>query len=115
MLSSSNPPHPNESNDSGNRNKEEIRKMKLKKQEKKMTKVLSKAWSLDGADLFQEAVAVSADSNANASNSSTAGIRLDLSTVGQHLDNGEYSLGRKGWEAFAAELGYVYNQFIVQK
>ena len=82
--------------------KEELRKLKLNKQEKRMTKILSKAWSLEHAEPFQEVTIDSTDSDS-----------LDLSTIGQKLDNGEYPLGRKGWETFAAHLGFVYNQFIV--
>ncbi len=87
--------------------KEELRKTKLKKQEKKMTKILSKAWSLDNAETFQEV--------RNTGNTSSTGIphNIDLSTIGQNLENGAYPLGRKGWETFAAELGFVYNQFLI--
>ena len=93
--------------------KEEIRKLKRKKQEKKMTKILSRAWGLERAEFFQDASSTTTtSSSSNADTASSAFI--DLSVVGQKLENGDYPLGKKGWETFAAELGFVYNQFILR-
>ncbi len=78
-----------------------------------MTKILSKAWSLDRADIFQEVnAATSALLKATSDNSIRSTV--DLRAVGEHLDNGStYQLGRRGWEKFAADIGFVYNQFIL--
>lgn len=89
---------------------EDHRKMKLKKQEKKMTRIVSKAWSLDRAVTFQEV----SNSTTNSSSTSTNDT-MDLRRVGVNLDNGNYVLGKKGWEKFAAEIGFVYNQFITPR
>ena len=93
---------------SSNPTKEEIRKMKRKKQEKKMTKILSKSWGLERAEIFHDA------STAMAADGSGSTFSIDLSVVGQKLENEDYPLGRKGWETFAAELGFVYNQFLMR-
>lgn len=96
---------------------EEIRRAKAKKQEKKMTKILSKAWSLDRAETFQEVskddIRISSTVGVGHDDSPSNSSPVDLSTIGQNLESGVYQLGRKGWETFAAELGLVYNQFII--
>ena len=76
---------------------------KRKKQQRKMTKLLSKAWSLDRADPFQEVTTT---------DSTQAATPLDLTTMGQNLDGGLYSNGKAGWQLFAGHLGAVYNRFI---
>eukprot|EP00551_Chaetoceros_affinis_P012548 CAMPEP_0203679712 /NCGR_PEP_ID=MMETSP0090-20130426/36666_1 /ASSEMBLY_ACC=CAM_ASM_001088 /TAXON_ID=426623 /ORGANISM="Chaetoceros affinis, Strain CCMP159" /LENGTH=1444 /DNA_ID=CAMNT_0050547455 /DNA_START=38 /DNA_END=4369 /DNA_ORIENTATION=- len=79
-----------------------------------MTKILSKAWSLDRADLFQEVNAATSALLKASSSSVAIESTVDLRSVGQHLDNGNtYPLGRRGWEKFAADIGFVYNQFIL--
>lgn len=82
---------------------EDARKAKAKKQEKKMTKILSKAWLLDRAEIFQQVTS-----------SPSATTPIDLQSVGDHLERGEYPAGRKGWEKFAGDIGFVYNQFILR-
>ncbi len=84
--------------------KEDVRKAKAKKQEKKMSKILSKAWALDRSDTFQQV----------ASAPSSVTPPIDLQSVGDNLEKGAYPLGRKGWEKFAGDIGFVYNQFIVR-
>ena len=85
--------------------KDDIRKAKSKKQEKKMSKILSKAWTLDRAETFQQVTSPP---------SSGSSISIDLQSVGDNLERGKYPLGRKGWEKFAGDIGYVYNQFILR-
>lgn len=83
---------------------EDIRKAKVKKQEKKMSKILSKAWTLDRAETFQQVT----------SSPSSSTTSIDLQSVGDNLERGKYPLGRKGWEKFAGDIGYVYTQFILR-
>ena len=76
---------------------------KRRKQAKKMGKILAVAWSFQGGNShFQEAHGVT----------SPKGDVLDLSTIGQKLDENQYKLGRHGWEDFARDLGGVYNRHI---
>ena len=65
------------------------REAKQKKQARKMTKIISKAWSLPGSDPFHDG-------------------SYSLSTVGRNLDSGKYCLGKNGWEAFATDMGAIY-------
>lgn len=81
------------------------REAKMKRQKKKMTKVLSKAWSIERAEPFQEVE----DDQVEAVGGEGP---LDLTTMGQSLDKKFYVLGRKGWEHFARDLGGIYNRFI---
>jgi len=83
----------------------DIREAKRKRQEKKMTKIIAKAWSLEQSEIFQEI----ADPELKA----LTGGPLDLTTMGRSLDSGIYPLGRQGWETFARDMGFVYNRFIV--
>ena len=78
---------------------------KRKRQKKKMTKILSKAWSIDRAEPFQE---VDDDQVLVLGGEGP----MDLTTMGQGLENSVYQLGRKGWEQFACDLGGIYNRFI---
>lgn len=79
-----------------------------KRQAKKMTKIIAKAWSLPHAEHFQQCRA-GASENGTANGSSP----LDLTSIGQTLDAGGYHLGRHGWEKFAADLGGVYSRFLM--
>jgi hypothetical protein len=78
---------------------------KRKRQKKKMTKILSKAWGLDRADPFQELE----DKDVMAVGGSGP---MDLTSIGQNLEKGVYQHGRRGWEQFACDLGGIYNRFI---
>jgi len=80
---------------------------KHKRQLKKMTKILSKAWSIDKAEPFQEVE----DAELRAIG---GGGPIDLTTMGQSLDCNTYEIGRKGWEKFARDLGCIYNRFIAR-
>jgi hypothetical protein len=77
------------------------KEVKRRKQVKKMTKILARAWELPDADPFQEC-----------SKKSTAEDVFDLASLGQNLDEGVYKLGRSGWEHFARDIGGVYNRHI---
>ena len=76
------------------------KEVKRKKQFKRMSKILAKAWEWDEA--FQE-------SSSNADNIEV--IRC-LAELGAKLDRKAYKLGRHGWEAFAQDLGGVFNWHI---
>lgn len=80
------------------------RELKRKKQIKKMTKVLSKAWSIDRADPFQEVQ--------DPKQFGECDSPIDLTSMGQTLDNGTYPAGKAGWEKFSEHLGGIYNRFI---
>ena len=75
---------------------------KRRKQANKMGKMLSKVWALKGSDAFQEERYAT----------SKEGHVLDLTTIGQRIDENKYRLGRHGWEDFARDLGGVYNRHI---
>jgi hypothetical protein len=81
---------------------------KRKRQKKKMTKILSKAWGLDKADPFQEM----AEEDEKMMVLEGSGGPMDLTSIGQNLEKGVYQHGRKGWEQFACDLGGIYNRFI---
>jgi len=85
------------------------RELKRKKQTKKMTKILSKAWSIDRADPFQE---VQDPKQFQSALDGECDSPIDLTSMGQSLDSGTYHDGKKGWEKFSADLGGVYNRFI---
>lgn len=76
----------------------EDKEAKRRKQLKRMTKILSKAWELPNADVFHESQAQSNNENV-----------FDLASLGKNLDDGIYKLGRHGWERFAKDIGGVYN------
>ena len=82
---------------------DDVRKAKARKQEKKMSKILSKAWTLDRAETFQQVTSSPSDS-----------ASIDLQSVGDNLERGQYPLGRRGWEKYARDIGNVYNQFILR-
>lgn len=84
---------------------DDARKAKAKKQEKRMSKILSKAWVLDRAETFQQVTS---------SPSTSAITPIDLQSVGDNLERSGYPVGRKGWEKFAGDIGFVYNQFILR-
>lgn len=77
------------------------KEMKRRKQLKKMTKILSKAWELPDGEPFQECSKKSSPENA-----------FDLGAVGDNLDKAVYKLGRSGWVQFARDMGGVYNRHI---
>ena len=76
----------------------EEKEKKRRKQLKRMGKILARAWELDEA--FQEDPKSSPDHV------------LDLTSIGQKIDQKAYRLGRHGWEDFACDLGGVYNRHI---
>ena len=82
------------------------REKKRKRQEKRMTKIVNKAWGLDRSEPFQDASAFSFVSY--------DGSPLDLRTMGLSLGKGTYQIGRKGWEKFASDIGGIYQRFIVR-
>ena len=90
---------------------DEEKKARSKRQAKKMTKIIAKAWNLPHAEHFTQ-VSSSAPTAAAAGGSSEGAAPQDLTGIGQALDAGAYHLGRHGWEKFAADLGGVYNRFI---
>ena len=84
-----------------------------KRQAKKMTKIIAKAWNLPHAEHFTQVVSPApAAGTADANSAAAAPAPLDLTGIGQALDAGAYHLGRHGWERFAADLGGVYNRSI---
>jgi len=80
------------------------KEVKRRKQKKKMTKLLSKAWEMKGAEPFQQI----------SEPESAPGAAFDLASIGMYLDETPcyYKLGRKGWERFSQDLGGVYNWHI---
>ena len=79
-----------------------------KRQVKKMTKIITKAWNLPHAEHFQQWRLSGTTETGTADGSSP----LDLTGIGQTLDAGGYHLGRHGWEKFASDIGGVYNRFL---
>ena len=86
---------------------DEEKEARRKRQAKKMTKIIAKAWNLPHAEHFTQVSPAPPAAGADA-----ASPPLDLTGIGQALDAGAYHLGRHGWEKFAADLGGVYNRFI---
>jgi hypothetical protein len=80
------------------------KEIKRKKQVKRMTKIISKAWSIPNSEPFQEWT----------KHPSQPGEPLDLTSVGRALDNGRYPHGRSGWETFANDIGGVYTWHILR-
>eukprot|EP00547_Thalassionema_nitzschioides_P013554 CAMPEP_0194249628 /NCGR_PEP_ID=MMETSP0158-20130606/20923_1 /TAXON_ID=33649 /ORGANISM="Thalassionema nitzschioides, Strain L26-B" /LENGTH=1526 /DNA_ID=CAMNT_0038986183 /DNA_START=14 /DNA_END=4591 /DNA_ORIENTATION=- len=85
---------------SSNDEKEE----KKRKQGRKMTKILARAWDLPNSQPYQKCDKIS-----------SVGNIFDLSAIGRNLDDGVYKLGRSGWEEFARDIGGVYNRHISRK
>ena len=81
--------------------KEDEKESKRRKQVKKMTKILARAWEMPNGEPFQECDKIS-----------TVEDVFDLASLGQNLDEGVYQLGRSGWEKFARDIGGVYNRHI---
>jgi hypothetical protein len=77
------------------------KEVKRRKQLKKMTKILAKAWELQKSEPFQES-----------SRTSTQGNVFDLASLGEYLSEGAYKVGRSGWVKFAQDIGGVYNRHI---
>jgi hypothetical protein len=77
------------------------KEVKRRKQIKKMTKILARAWELPNGEPFQECTKESTTENV-----------FDLASLGQNLDEGVYKFGRSGWEQFARDIGGVYNRHI---
>jgi len=75
---------------------------KRRKQQQKLGKMLAKVWNLKGSEAFQE------ERHAT----SKEGHVLDLTTIGQKIDENKYRLGRHGWEDFARDVGGVFNRHI---
>lgn len=69
-----------------------------------MNKILFKAWSLPSSAPFQE------PSHKHKSANNVG----DLTEVGENLDKGLYEHGRSGWEAYARDMGRVYNGHLVR-
>jgi len=78
----------------------EEKEKRRKKQRKRMEKILARAWQM--GETNSQASVFLEDSNKSTS----------LTSIGQKLDQGEYRLGRHGWEDFAADIGAVYNRHI---
>ena len=74
-----------------------------KHQMNKMSKIVAKAWRYPKAEPFQESSVKSSD----------VGAVFDLASVGQNIDSGAYKPTKHGWEAFAKDIGGVYNYHIV--
>ena len=91
---------------------DEEKEARRKRQAKKMTKIIAKAWNLPHAELFTQVSSSAPTAAAGGSSSDDAAAPQDLTGIGQALDAGAYHLGRHGWEKFAADLGGVYNRFI---
>mmetsp|Transcript_27717 Transcript_27717/g.31999 ORF Transcript_27717/g.31999 Transcript_27717/m.31999 type:complete len:1553 (+) Transcript_27717:169-4827(+) len=77
--------------------------VKKKKQKRKMTKILGKAWGNAGAEAFQ-------DSGADDDTIAASSQPLDLKSIGQLLDSGGYCGSKSGWEKFASDIGGVYKR-----
>lgn len=73
---------------------------KRKKALKRMSKMVTKAWTLPGAEPFH-----------TVKYSSRERI-LCLTTLGQKVDEEGYGHGRYGWEEFARDVGGIYNRHI---
>mmetsp|Transcript_1038 Transcript_1038/g.1586 ORF Transcript_1038/g.1586 Transcript_1038/m.1586 type:complete len:287 (-) Transcript_1038:1787-2647(-) len=95
----------------------------LKKQEREMAEILSIAWSWNNVESFEEVTLSSLpglkppEPSPSISTLSSTATRttMDLRTVANNLyrNNVYSSTGKAGWEMFAADIGFVYNQFII--
>jgi hypothetical protein len=82
----------------------QAKEAKIKKQKRKMSKIVTKAWGLPHAHHFHESARAAAATNSF--------VCFDLASIGQNIDQGVYRLGRHGWEQFAKDLGGVYTRHI---
>ena len=82
-----------------------------------MTEILAVAWSLNNAESFEEVTSSCLQSPPSSQLPLSPAYRatIDLRTVGQHLNSRKAysSMGKEGWEMFAADIGCIYNQFIL--
>mmetsp|Transcript_14924 Transcript_14924/g.36626 ORF Transcript_14924/g.36626 Transcript_14924/m.36626 type:complete len:1594 (+) Transcript_14924:381-5162(+) len=76
---------------------------KRQKALKRMSKMVMKAWQLDGSEPFQTA------------NKSSPAHVLCLTTLGQKVDEQSYRGGRHGWADFATDMGGIYTRHIQRK
>ena len=83
---------------------EDATTIKNNKQQRKMARILAKAWNLENAHIFQQ----------TSSSESNEDVVFDLTSIGQRLDTGCYSDLELGWRQFCTELGYVYNRIITR-
>jgi len=79
---------------------EEEREKKRLKQQKRLGRILERAWQLPKSEPFQEDPRSSVD------------CVLSLESVGQKIDADAYKLGKHGWIDFAKDIGGVYNRHI---
>eukprot|EP00521_Asterionellopsis_glacialis_P018553 CAMPEP_0195296828 /NCGR_PEP_ID=MMETSP0707-20130614/20260_1 /TAXON_ID=33640 /ORGANISM="Asterionellopsis glacialis, Strain CCMP134" /LENGTH=98 /DNA_ID=CAMNT_0040358449 /DNA_START=44 /DNA_END=340 /DNA_ORIENTATION=- len=96
--------------DSSKASLQDEKAIKRRKQLKRMTKIVAKAWALTNSEPFQE----SPHHRSSSKQQGGKAACYDLSTIGQHIDNEEYGFGRHGWEQFAKDLGGVYNRHITR-
>jgi hypothetical protein len=80
----------------------ETKESRREKHRKRMNKILYKAWNIPDSHPFQEL---------HKHKSSCPG---DLTAVGKNLDRGVYDHGRTGWEAYARDMGGVYNGHLMR-
>jgi len=76
---------------------EEEKAKRIKKQFKRMGKILGKVWDLDAS--FQDR-----------SDEDDPNLVLCLTDIGTRIDKQAYRVGRHGWEDFARDLGGVFNR-----
>lgn len=92
---------PNQEQSSTDVTTADTKTIKNNKQQRKMARILAKAWNLENARMFQQI---------SSSEYNEGG--LDLTSIGQRLDTGHYNDLELGWKQFSSELGYVYNRII---
>jgi hypothetical protein len=80
-----------------------------KKALRRMGKIITKAWELPDAEPFQSYHGKTGGSSSSSSSSSTAVI-LCLTTLGQKVDEEQYTYGKHGWEDFARDIGGIYKR-----
>jgi hypothetical protein len=73
---------------------------KRQKALKRMSKMVTKAWQIDGSEPFQSAKKSSPDHV------------ICLTALGQKVDQQSYGGGRHGWEDFARDIGGIYKRHI---
>jgi len=88
---------------------EEDRDAKKQRQKKKMTKILIKAWNMDDDNPFIHAQELSPSDMEHHKTGP-----MNLSSMGEKLDNGVYEFGTTGWENFALDLSWIYRRFIMR-
>ena len=94
---------PNQEQSSTDVTTADTKTIKNNKQQRKMARILAKAWNLENARMFQQI---------SSSEYNEGG--LDLTSIGQRLDTGHYNDLELGWKQFSSELGYVYNRIITR-